>query len=170
MTQYLKRNVSIVMDNEDTKKNKCFFTKLIDSLSDKLRGKKHPITTKLQELLAQEEFEYESIIHFGSRESSNKQFLMRNFDELVDLLKEFCEEPKRKEREYEIEITVERPKRRKLKKVDVYEKITILERWVKIGYKMYRRQFDSFSGDEYIVVDGDVYDIRRDRYGREYLA
>ena len=170
MIQYLKRNLSIVMDSEEPKKNKCFFTKLIDSLSDKLQGKKHPVTKKLQELLEEEEFEYESIIHIGSGENSKQQFLMRNFDELIDILKDICEEPKRKERKYEIEVTIERPKRKKLQKVEVYDKITILERWVKIGYKMYRRQFDRWSGDEYIVVDGDVYEIRHDRYGREYLA
>jgi hypothetical protein len=168
--QFLKKEFAIVMDGEDQKTNKNFFTRLIDGLTRKLKREKHPVTTRLRELLEQDEFEYESIIQVG-KANNNKYFLMRDFDKLFDLLKDVCEDcPKRKEREYEVEITIERPKRKKLKKVTVYDKVTILERWVKIGYKMYRRQFDCYSGDEYIVVDGDTYEIRRDRYGKEHLV
>jgi len=168
MTQQYFKHIAIELDSKEKKTNKCFFTKLIDSLSSKLKREKHPITKKLRVLLEQEDFEYENVIQFGSTASTNKYFLMRDFDELVKLLQKFCEEPK--EKEYEIEITIEVPKRKKFKKVDVYEKITILERWVKIGYKMYRRQFDPWTGDEFIIVDGDTYNIKHDRYGKEFLA
>lgn len=183
MTQYLK-HFAIILDDEKKEKNVSFLKKLINSVSEKLGAKKRPTQRAFIKILEQQlsykdaitinsdfEFGYVPRIKKAIKISSdtNKYFLMKDFDQLVKLLSEFCEEPKRKH-EYEIEVTIERPKPKRLKKVTVYDKITILERWVKIGYKMYRRQFDSFSGDEYIVVDGDVYDIKRDRYGREYLA
>lgn len=180
-SKYL-RQFAIIMDEEKPKKNRNIFQKLIDSVSEKLSPKK---TEKLHKILIEcdfdqkdtlyidEDFNFKSkLFRCGSEEfvaDTNKYFLMRDFDKLVKLLSEFCEEPKRS-KEYEIEITIERPKRKKLCKVETFDKITILERWVKIGYKMYRRQLDGWSGDEFIVVDGDVYLIKHDRYGREYLA
>jgi len=185
--QYLKQ-FAIIMDSGEKKVNRNFFQKLIDSVSDKLCGKKRPdVQKKLHNLLIECDFDCHDrilcdedlnfrspLFRCGSDEfiaETNKYLLMRDFDKLVKLLKEYLgDEPKRKSKEYEIEVTIERPKAKKLRKVTTYDKITILERWVKIGYKMYRRQFDSWSGDEYIVVDGDVYEIKHDRYGREYLA
>jgi hypothetical protein len=193
--QYLKR-FAIIMDNEDKSRNKSYFTRLIDSLSEKLSSKKRPtIESKIQVLLRNCEFSHRDTIYvdedlnfeqslfrsdslyFNNKKkanNNNKYFLMRDFDKLIKLLSEYCDEPcsckRHKDNEYEVEVTVEVPKRKKLRKVTTYDKITILERWVKIGYEMYRRQFDWKTGDEYIVVDGDVYEIRRDRYGKEYLA
>jgi hypothetical protein len=179
------KHFAIILDDEKKEKNASLLKRLINSVSEKLGVKKRPTQRSFIKMMEQQlsykdaitinehlELSYVPRIKKAVKISSdtNKYFLMRDFDKLVELLSEFCEEPKKREKQYEIEITIERPKTKKIRKVTTYDKITILERWVKIGYKMYRRQFDSFSGDEYIVVDGDVYDIKYDRYGREYLA
>jgi hypothetical protein len=171
MTQTFKQ-FAIILDGEEKKTNKTVFQQLIDSLRGK-KEKKDPIKHKLQDLLSSSEFAFEQEFRVGGEANRNKYFLMRDFDELVDLLSSYCDdEPKRKHKDnkYEIEVTVELPKRKRIKNVTVYDKITILERWVKIGYHLYRRQFDPWSGTEYIVVDGDIYDVKSDRNGREYLA
>ena len=168
---------TIVMDDKEKKTNRNFFGKLIDSVSDKLCPVKVN-DTKLKSLRALLENEYRFKhgytidVECDEIVNTNKYFLMRDFDKLVKLLNEYLgDKPKvKKSKEYEIEITIERPKVKKLRKVTSYDKVTILERWVKIGYEMYRRQLDSFTGVEFIVVDDDVYLIKRDRYGREYLA
>lgn len=185
MTQYFK-TLDIVLDVEKKKEQVSLFKKLVNSLCTR---KKRPTTTALENIrkmyktLKHEEvyphsaisiknlnFEFEILNALDASRSisANKLNLMRDFERLVELLSTFVEEPK--EDTYEIEITFERPKPKKVKKVTTYEKITILERWVKIGYKMYRRQFNPWTGESYIVVDGDVYNIKSDRYGREYLA
>jgi hypothetical protein len=156
-----------------------------------LSGTKRPvIEDKVKKLLIECDFSHRDTIYidedldfklplfrsgsfYHKNKASNKYFLMRDFDKLVKLLSEYCDEDckcKRvKDNKYEIEITVEVPKPKKLRKVTTYDKVTILERWVKIGYEMYRRQFDWKTGDEYIVVDGDVYLIKCGRDGIEYL-
>jgi hypothetical protein len=106
---------------------------------------------------------------FDVEPKAKKYNLMRDFETLVELLSSLCCE-ERSRPEVEIEVTVEVPRPKKLRKVTTYEKVTILERWVKIGYKLYRRHFDAFTGDEYIVVNGDVYYIKENRCGQEYLA
>jgi hypothetical protein len=40
---------------------------------------------------------------------------------------------------------------------------------VKIGWNTYKRQFDFFTGREYIDIDGSRLYIKYDRSGREYL-
>lgn len=184
MTQYFK-TVDIVLDTPKKEEQVSLFKKLINSFCTR---KKRPTTTamenlrKLYKTIKTEEvypysvvqinnvFEHEffNVLNTSKTRSEKQLNLMRDFAELVELLSTFVEQPK--EDTYEIEITIERPKPKKLKKVTTYEKITILERWVKIGYKMYRRQFNTWTGESYIVVDGDVYNIKSDRYGREYLA
>lgn len=183
--KYLKQ-FAIILDDVKPKENKSFFRKLIDSVSEKLIKKNRPdVRKKIDELLFNVSFDYGDALSFGDdldltyiprakrkytlSADTDKYFLMRDFDELLELLEEAIEVKPKKSNKYEIEITIETPKRKKLQ-VDVYGKITILERWVKIGYEMYRRRFNGFTGDEYIIVDGDTYYIRRDRYGREYLA
>jgi hypothetical protein len=182
----LKR-FAIIMDEKEEKTNKNVFSKLIDSISEKLSGKKRPVVKeKLQKLLIEcnfkqgkrvcidEDFDFIRTGDWRLSANTNKYFLMRDFDKLVELLSEYCDDEctckRRKDNKYEIEITVEVPKRKKVRKITTFDKITILERWVKIGYDMYRRQFNYRTGEEYIVVDGDVYDIKVDRHGKEYLA
>jgi len=182
----LKR-FAIIMDEEDKSRNKSYFNRLIDSLSEKLKGKKRPtVESKLRDLLSHADFSYGKRICIDEdfdfiptgkwrlSANTNKYFLMRDFDKLVSLLSDYCDDDcvckRRKDNKYEIEITVEVPKRKKVRKITTFDKITILERWVKIGYDMYRRQFNYRTGEEYIVVDGDVYDIKVDRHGKEYLA
>lgn len=119
------------------------------------------------------EFNFEALSTLGlflSKKRSEKEYnLMRDFEILNNILSSLVyDEPKRKN--VEIEITIEIPKPKTLKKVTTYEQIHILERWVKIGYKMYRRHFNVWTGNSYIIVDGDVYDIKTNRYGVEYLA
>lgn len=185
MTEQYFKTIDIILDVEKKEERVSLFKQMMNSLF----GKKKKATTvardniaKLFKTVKKEEvlpysilrlnnsFEFELFDALKSYKSvSSKQLnLMRDFEELVELLSTFVEEPK--EDTYEIEITFERPKPKKLKKVTTYEKITILERWVKIGYKMYRRHFNVWTGESYIVVDGDVYNIKSDRYGREYLA
>ena len=179
---------AIILDDPRKSKNTTCFKKLINALSEKLTNHR-PGTVEAQNILKmyrsiQKEASYgdgffvrsSSFEHdllkdaFRKSSASTKQFnLMRDFESLLELLASICEEPKRK-REIDIEITVEVPRPKKLKKVTSYEKITILERWVKIGFQMYPKNFDTFSGEEYIVVDGDVYLIKQNRYGQEYLA
>ena len=183
MTQYFK-TIDIVLDTIQKEEQVSLFKKLFGGLC----RKKRPSTVamenikKLYKTIRTEEIHPYSVVRLNntfeheffnvlntSKTRSEKQLnLMRDFTELIELLSTFVEQPK--EDVYEIEISFERPKPKKVKKVTTYEKITILERWVKIGYKMYRRQFNPWTGASYIVVDGDVYDAKSDRYGREYLA
>lgn len=116
-------------------------------------------------------FEFVSSTEKKYYESSKKLNLMSDFEQIIRMLDAMCSKPK-KEDVYEIEIVFEKPKPKpkKLVKVTTFDKISIFERWVKIGYEMYRRQLDSSTGDEYIVVDGDIYYIKYDRQGKEYLA
>jgi hypothetical protein len=187
MSNKVKR-FAIIMDEQDKSRNKSFFTRLIDSLSEKLRrGQRPTMESKLRDLLDQcdfsygrricidEDFDFVPTGKWRLSANTNKYFLMRDFDKLLDILTDYCDEPckckrHKKSNDYEVEITIETPKRKKLRKVTTYDKVTILERWVKIGYDMYRKQFDYKTGKEYIVVDGDVYIIKYDRYGNEYLA
>ena len=193
MTQQYFKHFSIVIDEEKPKKNVSCFQRLISAVNKKFKTVQHrPSTIATQNILKMfrtikndaqlgdvifiktDEFDFDFIKN--SRElhrsivKENKYNLMNDFDRLVELLTSFVEERKERKPKYEYEITIEVPKRKKVRKVTTYDKITILERWVKIGYKMYRRQFDAYSGDEYIVVDGDVYEIKQDHYGKEYLA
>jgi hypothetical protein len=187
----LKR-FAIIMDEKEETTNKNIFCKLIDSISDKLSGTKRPVVEdRVKKLLIECDFSRKNTIYvdedlnfktsffksgsfYHGKKADNKYFLMRDFDKLVKLLSEYCDEDctckRHKGNKFDIEITIETPKPKKLRKVTTYDKITILERWVKIGYEMYRRQFDYKTGDEYIVVDGDVYIIKCDRNGKEYLA
>jgi hypothetical protein len=173
MTQQYFKHFAIVLDNEEKKVNKSLFQRLIASIKGKFQ-RRHPLEDRLQYLLENEDFEYEGIIHVGDQKSENKYFLMRDFENIVRLIQEFCDDEctcrgDRRHDGKDYEITIELPKRKKLRKVTVYDKVTILERWVKIGYDMYRKHSDPWTGEEYIIVDGDTYDIRRDRYGKEYL-
>lgn len=189
MTQYFLKSVDLMIDVEKKEEQVSLFKKLINSFASTFKTRKKRPTTiamenirKMYKTLKSEEvtigcgfrisgssFENELLLAQRKRQISNSQLnLMRDFEQLVKLLSSFVEEPK--EEVYEFEVTIEVPKPKKLYKATTYEKITILERWVKIGYKMYRRHFNVWSGESYIVVDGDVYDIKTDRYGREYLA
>jgi hypothetical protein len=184
------KSFAIILDVEKEKKSQNYFKKLINAVSRKLDTAAHrPGTIASRNILKMyrsvqrdasfgdaifvkdSSFDFELLKH-RTREAvlaNTKQYnLMRDFEELVELLTSVCR--KQKKSDYEIEITIEVPKPKKCRKVTTYDKITILERWVKIGYEMYRRQFDAFSGDEYIVVDGDVYYIKSNRRGQEYLA
>ena len=180
--QKLFESFDIIFDVEEKEERKSCLRKLWESITCKHR----PSTIAMKNIramyksaLTDEEcdgyrintrsFDYELLQAARRKKESKKQYnLMSDFERLVKLLTSYVEEPERPE--YEIEVTIEVPKPKKLRKVTTYDKITILERWVKIGYQMYRRHFDAYSGDEYIVVDGDVYEIKCDRYGREYLA
>jgi hypothetical protein len=180
---------AIILDAEP-KKRANYFKRLVNALGKKL-GKtvKHrPGTIAARNLLkmyraVQESNVYENTLlvrnnsfEFDLLKETQRRFtsevkqyqLMKHFEELVELLAGVCEEPRG--REIEIEFEIEVPKPKKLRKVTTYEKITILERWVKIGFKMYRRHLDVWTGDEYIVVDGDIFYIKQNRYGQEYLA
>jgi hypothetical protein len=179
--QKIFESFDIIFGIEERKERKSCFQRLFQSIT----RKKRPSTTAMENirkmykgLLADDStrgfrvhnrlFDYE-LLHEKCRRESKKEYnLMSDFERLVKLLTSFVEEPE--EPCCEIEVTIEVPRPKKLRKVTTYDKITILERWVKIGFQMYRRQLDVFTGDEYIVVDGDVYNIKRDRYGREYLA
>lgn len=55
-------------------------------------------------------------------------------------------------------------------KHQIKEKITIYERFVKIGWNTYKRQFDFRTGKEYINLDGTKLFIAYDRNGNEYLV
>jgi hypothetical protein len=181
MQQYLK-SFDLIFDVEEKEERVSWFKKLFKSCS----RKKRPTTIARENIIKMfkvvktgestrgfriqnPSLEYELLQAQRQCESIQAYNLMSDFERLVDLLTSFVEEPERKPC-YEVEVTIEVPRPKKLRKVTTYDKITILERWVKIGYKMYRRQFDCFTGEEYIIVDGDVYDIKCDRYGREYLA
>jgi hypothetical protein len=186
--QKLLKSFDLILDVKEKEDRTTCFQKLIKQVNSKLRGVKHrPGTLATRNILkmfktVKEDSSYLDLIRVSStdleneliqggwcRERSNNEYnLMRDFEKIVELLASFYEEPK--EPKYEIEVIVELPKPKKLRKVTVYDKITILERWVKIGYQMYRRQVDAWTGDEYIIVDGDVYEIKSDRYGREYLV
>ena len=180
MKQYLK-SFDLILDIEEQKERVCWFKKLFNRFT----CKKRPSTIAMENIrkmfkevntekrvrgfrVHNECFEHDLLSELTRERSSKEYNLMRNFEELVELLSSFVEE--RRKPAYEIEVTIEVPRPKKLRKVTVYDKITILERWVKIGYKMYRRQFDAWTGDEYIIVNGDTYDIKCDHYGKEYLA
>jgi len=185
MTQQFFKSFAIVVDEEKKTRQLNCFQKLVNAINSKFnRGKKTDSEKFLKQLLSMNltlgdavqindsQFDYSIIRKEQTRRldeaNINKYFLMKDFEKVLELLRLYAEEPV--ENTVDIEITIEIPKPKKLKKVTTYEKITVLERWVKIGYKMYRRHFNPWTGDSYIVVDGDVYDIKSDRYGREYLA
>lgn len=49
------------------------------------------------------------------------------------------------------------------------EKATIFDNWVKVGYRQFDIFYDMF-GQEHIDLDGKKLYIKKDRYGRKYLA
>jgi hypothetical protein len=187
-TQYLKR-FAIIFDEERRQKNLSYFKRLINAVSEKLGTKKSYVERFFYNIIQDHELDYRDAVDVNiddlifdyipraqkrERLSADikKYFLMRDFRDLVDLISSYCEEDnfhscrKNRKGRYDIEVTIEVPRK---KKVTVYDKVTILERWVKVGYDMYRKQFDPWTGREYVVIDGDVYDIKRNRYGKEYL-
>jgi hypothetical protein len=189
MQQYFK-SFAIVLDEGKKEEHVSCFKRLYRSV---FGSKKKPTTIAMENIkkmfktiktestvgdrffVKDNSFEFELLRRTKCRNkfcaNTTEYNLMRDFERLVELLTSFVEEPKCKcKPAYEVEVTIELPRPKKLRKVTTYDKITILERWVKIGYEMYRRQFDVFSGDEYIVVDGDVYYIKCNRHGQEYLA
>jgi hypothetical protein len=185
MSEQFFKSFTFVIDEEKPKKQLGCFQKMVNAINAKFnKGRKSNDEKFLKEMLSlkltlgdsvqinNSDFDYLLIRKEEAKRQKevniNKYFLMRDFDELIKLLTSYVEEPKRKT--IEVEVTIEVPKPKRLKKVTTYEKITIFERWVKIGYKMYRRHLDVYTGEEYILVDGDVYEIKCDRYGQEYLA
>lgn len=98
----------------------------------------------------------------------NEFFLMKNYKTLYNLLRDLLEI--QSDETGVIRLVVEEPVRPVVKfKYQVKEKVTIYERFVRIGWNTYKRQFDFFTGKEYINVDGNILYIKYDRYGREYL-
>jgi len=184
--QQVFKSFDIIIDLEEKKERVSTFKKLINSVSGLVKRPKKKSVKNMSDLfkviemkdlytgqairIDNNDLNYRLIDFMNPEycESNNKFNLMRDFEQLVKYISSLIEEPK--EDKYEVEITIELPKPKKVKKVTTYEKITIMERWVKIGYQMYRRQFDNWTGEEFIIVDGDVYLIKNDRYGREYLA
>jgi hypothetical protein len=185
------KHFAIIFD-EKKPRNVSYFKRLINAVSEKLGSKKKTVEDLFLRVIEENECDYRDALSVNIQDSildyipriersirlsanTKKYFLMRDFEDLVELLTSCCDDSdscrckKSKSRNYEFEITVEVPRRKALKKVTVYDKVTIMERWVKIGYKLYRRHFDAWTGDEYIVVNGQTYDIKSDRYGREYL-
>lgn len=98
-------------------------------------------------------------------------YLMSDYQIIEQLLNDIIEY--RTNNKTIIEVVVRKPepvrKPKRMLLIDVAEKIRIFERFVKIGLRTFKREFNVWTGEEYVVVDGDVFYIRNDRYGREYL-
>jgi hypothetical protein len=101
---------------------------------------------------------------------SDKQllFLMKDYARIIQMFNDLLE--RQQDETTVIEVVVKSPPKPKRRlTIEVWEKITVLERFVKIGLRTFTRHFNIWTGEEYIVVDGDVFYIRNDRHGREYL-
>lgn len=98
--------------------------------------------------------------------------LMKNKNIILQLINDLLD-TQQNERSV-IELVVAKPEPRPITvttvQVKVREKISIFDRFVKIGYKVYKRQYDFWSGNDYIEVDDNIYFIKTDKYGREYLT
>lgn len=102
----------------------------------------------------------------------NTFFFMKNYKQLYNLIRDLLEV--QEDETGTIRIVVAEAPRPQPKtvvhfKMQIKEKITIFERFVKIGWNTYKRQFDFFTGREYIDIDGNRLYIKYDRSGREYL-
>jgi len=95
--------------------------------------------------------------------------LMKNYKQVYNLLRDLLE--LQNDETGVIRVVVEKPQPKTIIKfkTEIKEKITIYERFVKIGWNSYKRKFDYFTGRDYITVDGTVFWIKQDRLGREYL-
>jgi hypothetical protein len=184
MREQFFKSFALVVDEEKPKRQLGCFQKMVNAINAKFnRGRKSNdekflrqmmnLNLTLGDSIQIENSDFDYLLtrrHEAKRQEANinKYFLMKDFEEFLKLLTSYTEKPK--PRTVEFEVTIEIPRPKKLKKVTTYEKITILERWVKIGYKMYRRHLDVYTGEEYIIVDGDTYEIKSDRNGTEYLV
>lgn len=97
----------------------------------------------------------------------NTYYLMRDYERIVKLFSRLLDQ----EEDNDLDIFIEHPRRsKKLNyKVQITEGITIFDRFVKIGWNTYMRNFSFARGKDYINVDGQILYIKEDRYGREYL-
>lgn len=185
----MNRRIAIIIDDIDRAKKQGFWSQLKDLLRKKCTKKqKRPIFTIgngdaiILELNNQQteyyvEKQYLQLLTNGYVKSplatlipeENTFFFMKNYTQIYNLLRDLLE--LQQDETSVIRIVVEEPKPRPVVafKMQIKEKITIFDRFVKIGWNSYKRQFDLFSGREYIVVDGTTLWIRQDRLGREYL-
>lgn len=98
----------------------------------------------------------------------NTFFFMKNYKQIYNLLQELLD--LENEERGVIRVVVQEPVRPVIHfKTQIKEKIVIFERFVKIGWNTYKRRFDFISGLDFINVDGTIFYVKLDRYGREYL-
>jgi len=101
---------------------------------------------------------------------ANTYSFMYNYADIIQLI-ETLTEPKYDERSV-VELIVNKPEPKPLTRihVEVKEKVTIFNQFVKIGYKLYERQYDFLRNRDFIVVDGEIFYIKTNRYGQELLV
>lgn len=102
----------------------------------------------------------------------NTFFFMKNYNQIFELLQNLLD--LEDDEQGVIRVVVQEPVRR-VKPVirfraEIKEKITIFERFVKIGWNTYKRKYSFLNNCDFIEVDGTVFYIKMDRYGNEYLA
>ena len=183
----MNRRIAIIIDDIAQAKKQGYWSQLRDLFRKKCTKKqRRPIFTIengdafILELANQQaeyyvEKQYLQLLTNGYVKSplatlipeENTFFFMKNYTQIYNLLRDLLE--LQQDETNVIRVVVERPKPVVAFKMQIKEKITIFDRFVKIGWNSYKRQFDLFSGREYIVVDGTTLWIRQDRLGREYL-
>jgi len=187
----MNKRIAIIIDDINQAKKQGFWSQLTELLRKRCTKKqKRPIFTIkngdafIIELNNQQseyyvEKQYLELLTNGYVKSplanlipeENTFFFMKNYTQIYNLLRDFLElqQDETATIRFVVEEPIPQPKTVVAFKVQIKEKITIFDRFVKIGWHSYRRQLDLFNGREYIVVDGTRLWIRQDRLGREYL-
>lgn len=99
----------------------------------------------------------------------NTFYLMNDYKKLYNYIQDLLD-LSNNDREV-VRFVVEEPVRPKVRvKTTIRENIRIFERFVKIGWNCYKRRYDYTSGLDFIDVDGDIFFIKEDRRGNEYLV
>jgi hypothetical protein len=76
----------------------------------------------------------------------------------------------KKEADVTVTITIEDTPKPKAKKVATIEVPDFYDAFVKIGWNIYYVTLDTWTGKEYINVDGTVLEIKKNIFGQKYLS
>jgi len=102
-----------------------------------------------------------------SREFTIKLDSGNKVSSLTELLKKFnlVKEPKKeKKRNVVLDITITLP-RKKAKR-----RVTVFSNFVKVGWDQYSIKHDHYTGYEYVIIEGERYEVVRDVCGQGYLV
>lgn len=75
-----------------------------------------------------------------------------------------------KKNNYDVTITVTLEENPKPKKIATLEVVDIYDAFVKVGWNIYYTTTDTWTGKQYVSIDGNVFEIKTNRFGQKFLG